>query len=39
MYKRQIPTMVVIDGDGMIRFYHTGVVSGEELKETILDLL
>ena len=34
-----IPTMVVIDGDGVIRFYHTGVVSGEELKETILDLL
>ena len=34
-----IPTMVVIDGDGVIRFYHTGVVSREELKETILDLL
>jgi thiol-disulfide isomerase/thioredoxin len=34
-----IPTLVVIDGDGVIRFYHTGVVSMNELRETILDLL
>ena len=34
-----IPTTVVIDGDGVIRFYHTGVVRADKLKDVIEDLL
>jgi peroxiredoxin len=34
-----IPTTVVIDGDGIVRYYHTGTTSKSELKEAIEDLL
>jgi peroxiredoxin len=34
-----IPTVVVMDGEGIIRFYHTGVVDADNLRETIQDLL
>jgi thiol-disulfide isomerase/thioredoxin len=33
------PTTVVIDGDGVIKYYHTGTVAEEELMEVIEDLV
>jgi thiol-disulfide isomerase/thioredoxin len=33
------PTTLVIDGDGVVQYYHTGTVSGDKLKEVIDDLV
>ena len=34
-----IPTTVVIDGKGIVRYYHTGTTSKGDLKDAIEDLL
>ena len=34
-----IPTVVVIDQEGVVRYYHTGVVSADTLKEKVDALL
>jgi peroxiredoxin len=34
-----IPTSVVIDGEGVVRYYHTGTTSKSDLKDAIEDLL
>lgn len=33
------PTTVVVDGDGVVQYYHTGTVSGDKLRDVIDDLL
>ena len=33
------PTTVVVDGDGVVQYYHTGTVSGDKLKNVIDDLV
>lgn len=33
------PTTVVIDGDGVVQYYHTGTVSADKLKDVIDDLV
>jgi peroxiredoxin len=34
-----LPTIVVIDGKGIVRYHHTGVVKADKLKDVIDDLL
>ena len=34
-----IPTTVVVDGDGVVRYYHVGTSSKDDLKEAVSDLL
>lgn len=34
-----IPTVAIIDGEGVVRFYNTGVVSADKLEERVDELL
>jgi cytochrome c biogenesis protein CcmG/thiol:disulfide interchange protein DsbE len=34
-----LPTIVVVDGKGVVRYHHTGVVKADKLEDVIQDLL